>query len=1046
MLCRDQESGRRGSLQNGSSRLTTDSQTSALLTNVSMDSEMSIDFPDLDSARQSSNVPVGPIVRGSRSGGAAALQELFRNPQVGDMELQSVSSRASTAHTGPLEPLMPAQLKPAKEKSHNHSKEEESGEKDDKRSPSTPSKPVIPKSLNITSTPHEDSSDSSDEFQTPSVETVPLPGFDQGDNGRSQAKSASPEKEGSPSKGFDAFFVDAGEAENKPKVSLDRHKPVAQSFTLHGQPKTPEAAEAAGIPVITDADVSNVPNLVQRMRAQKAAEEMRSLNGASSQRPGSLDITKSSLPSEAAVDIPKPSDPSPLTSFAQIKRQKENGEVSPSVLFAQQGPAPKIGSLRDQFQKSKHPKKTTFAALPNQTTWRENAAQRNSVPREVPDSNREGEPEATEGDAIQPLASELLDIRMRLAERRRQMEGEKKRLEMQWSKQRQRVGKQAFIQVISKNKDSAEKTSEKEEGEVAKKGSDDQLMTKSVDRMTASTTSDPGDIMTQSDTQVYAENQRKKRNSVERLSVSEEAPRVSPPVDKAKERLRSVSPAGSAGSQHSRESSPKPKGGTYSREAIQTMIEGGRKRWGTGERDSRERSSSREKLSAKPQNPAVERSATPRSRQASCGSPAPSSQGRESPLSRGSQDSRPRTPMNSSLENVNTYNTSLDKLNCSLSELQGEIMRLSLQQDQIKTMVNSDSTERPKSPPQSSSASAPASADSSADDSKFFLYPRGASGGEPDIASSVVASEPSPVLQQPQPTTVPQSYSMHHHQPPVQYAPPPPPHYGQGYPGQYPHYIASQPHQPPSMYPQQYPGPGYHPPMYHQYPQQPYPVMAPGPPQWQHTMQPPMHLANSHPAMPPMSSTFHHSPQSHPVTAHSSMASITGIPTQMVALDDATQTTPLSPQNMMPRSPLSAPTTPSHQHPASPLASAAPLSPSRLPKEAEESGAGSSRSDAEISEAPSAPAAPNEGFFVSFDSTAPQKAKPQLGKNRRKKKDSKAEPQAPSREGGPDDVPSLQATPQQQIAPPPAVVNVSPGVGFVIGAEDTKSNMVGVSE
>ena len=38
-------------------------------------------------------------------------------------------------------------------------------------------------------------------------------------------------------------------------------------------------------------------------------------------------------------------------------------------------------------------------------------------------------------------------FRMRLEERRKQIESEKKRMEMQWNRQKQKLGKQAFIQV-----------------------------------------------------------------------------------------------------------------------------------------------------------------------------------------------------------------------------------------------------------------------------------------------------------------------------------------------------------------------------------------------------------------------------------------------------------------------------------------------------------------------------------------------------------------------------------------------------------------------
>ncbi|ELU11545.1 hypothetical protein CAPTEDRAFT_228385 [Capitella teleta] len=940
------------SIRNGSLRTLAlpldESSSSGMLQNVSIDTDVSLDLSDesIDIGDTPRSASTG--LRSRATGGVAALQDLFKGPLENDgTELQSISSRASST----IEPLMPAQIKPAKEKSNNHTKEEESGEKD--KSPATPSRPQIPKNLSITSEGHEDSS-SDEDFQTPSVETVPLPGFPQ--NNHSPSKSPEKNVEG---KQYDAFVVETDDKK------FDRSKPVYQSFTLHNQPKTPEAAEAAGIPVVTDANSSVQQSLLQQMRAQRNEDE------GPRQRPGSLNI-KSAHGNNAKG--------SPKTSFAQIKKQKENGEVSPSVLFAaQQGAPAKLGSLRDQFQNKQKPaaKKTTFAALPNQTTWRENAVQRNSAERDVTDSNREGEPPAVSA-AVQPLASELLDIRMRLEERRRQMEGEKKRKEMQWSKQRQRVGKQAFIQVISKTKD------DKEDEEKP-------LMTKSMDAASLSSSCEP-EVMTQSDSQVYADN-KVEAPTIDRLSVSEEAhSSAPPPVNKSKERLRSTSPA-SAGS---RDSSPKPKG-SYSREAIQTLIEGGRKRWGSDE--TRERSSSKEKLTAKPSNPAVERSATPnqaRSRPGSCGSPAPSLD-RDSPaLSRSSQESQPA--MSSSMENV-PYNTSLDKLNCSLSELQGEIMRLSLQKDQLKTLVGSEG-ERPA---QQEERVEPA--ENGGDDSKFFLYPRGASGGEPDIASSVVSQTavtsqgPPPALP---PASVPHSYSM---PPQMHYAHPiPQPHYGQGYPGQYPPYMTSQQ---PYPHPQQYPMHGQYPPMYQQAQiyQQPYPVMH----QWQQQQQ--------QPAMPPQPPPINSSP-SHPSfqappppvmsTSDSALLHPAKVPSSpMVASDDATQTTPQSPPYVAPSTPSPGPPPPS-----------SPLAPPREAEVREEE-----EGDASAS---------TEGFFVCFDSAAPQKAKPQLGKNRRKKTEKKPEVAAPGEAPPPAQTPSREGDALRNPAPR---VNISPGVGFVIADE-----------
>ena len=66
----------------------------------------------------------------------------------------------------------------------------------------------------------------------------------------------------------------------------------------------------------------------------------------------------------------------------QIKKQKDSGEVSP-ILYQ----SPKKGALKGDGTSGamKGQKKTTFAALPNQTTWQESALKSNNS-----DNPREG--------------------------------------------------------------------------------------------------------------------------------------------------------------------------------------------------------------------------------------------------------------------------------------------------------------------------------------------------------------------------------------------------------------------------------------------------------------------------------------------------------------------------------------------------------------------------------------------------------------------------------------------------------------------------------
>lgn len=48
------------------------------------------------------------------------------------------------------------------------------------------------------------------------------------------------------------------------------------------------------------------------------------------------------------------------------------------------------------------------------------------------------------------MTSQLMNIRLKLEEKRRRIESEKRRMEAQMSRQRQKVGKAAFLQAVTK--------------------------------------------------------------------------------------------------------------------------------------------------------------------------------------------------------------------------------------------------------------------------------------------------------------------------------------------------------------------------------------------------------------------------------------------------------------------------------------------------------------------------------------------------------------------------------------------------------------------
>jgi len=115
--------------------------------------------------------------------------------------------------------------------------------------------------------------------------------------------------------------------------------------------------------------------------------------------------------------------------------------------------------LYDTPTKRPPEKKTaTFADLPNTTTWRQQQQQQQQNPlnENIPTQGLLDflEKRSTNKWSIaeegQVMAAQLHNIRLKLEEKRRHIENDKKRTEVALSKQRQKVGKAAFLQAVTK--------------------------------------------------------------------------------------------------------------------------------------------------------------------------------------------------------------------------------------------------------------------------------------------------------------------------------------------------------------------------------------------------------------------------------------------------------------------------------------------------------------------------------------------------------------------------------------------------------------------
>ncbi|CAH1776107.1 unnamed protein product [Owenia fusiformis] len=669
----------------------------SLLTNVSLDSELdqsfttdqSIDLSDLETPRST-----------TKDSQHSTPGSHLTDPAHPDyIKLESVTSnRSDSTSQPPREPLFPAKLKPAKEKQQLHNKEVESGEKQPKRSPSSPVKPYnpLPKPTNGSSS---EGSTPDEAYSTPSVEYVPM-NFPQ-----TRPTATKPVE---PARNFEAFYVD-------PSASLQRSlpdssstmsgvaTPIAKSFTVDDSINDRVSAQARGIPVVESVNESSnfTPqaesgsSLTTHMRqhskestgsgnrssGEYSDPELQKIHRDTRDREVRADSVETNRPH--SLNVPKPiqvnssqSSDAPSTSFAQMKKNRDNTQTAgiSHPAFRQSGKennrtietnakvsdnndndkAKPEGTQNSVGKSTTGGKRTTFAALPNQTTWQESAT------KSTTDKNTTSE----NGDTIQPLASELLSIKMMLEEKRRQIESEKHKMEAQWSKQRQRLGKTAFLQVVSKG---SANTKPAQAGNIQVGQVQEQRdSNRSTPPPTQPTTSKPfsrQDIQQTIDhvkQKWFNEDESKLKTVPQSKPQQPSQSHSSPPVS------RKITPPQSrdvqnVSGQTQRQSPPPRQGSPTQRQASPTQ-----------------------------------RQASPIQRQ---GSPSQ----RQSPKSVKQGDS-----------DLEQYSSSLDNLNTSLSELQGEIMRLSLQQEQIKSLASETAPKK---------KTVPALGVTTAKEESFFMHP-----------------------------------------------------------------------------------------------------------------------------------------------------------------------------------------------------------------------------------------------------------------------------------------------------------------------------------
>lgn len=438
------------------------SSGNSLLSNVMIDD--SIDLNLLDSSYQSCDDEVGSLLQTLKekiSSKAVDRKRTFNAPgSLGPLQCSVVGGELCSFASSnlPSDPSLPAQLRPSKERLNSHSKKCEynkrgGGGGQKKREAATADDSDCERSESQGEASRSSSSSSTpiDEYKTPSVESV--------ENDEIRSKEIAPENNGF---AFVSSEIEPGN-ENDSK-QLCRSRLGGQSYVVRGRPTVLDDALAAGLPVVASGGPLGIPRgftsgsgcaaadggfdrELHKLQADSRDEEFSGRNGG---RGYFVPLGTDDMQLHGGAK--KPPDKGGVaheshlaengskTSFAQIKKQKEAEEISKgsrdlgSIPEGSAGSHPPAGGVP---LLARPRKKTTFGALPNQTTWVQESAQRVS----------EKAASSTGEDSAEPMPSELIGLRLKLEENRRLIESRKRLTERQWHQQRQQMGKEAFIQV-----------------------------------------------------------------------------------------------------------------------------------------------------------------------------------------------------------------------------------------------------------------------------------------------------------------------------------------------------------------------------------------------------------------------------------------------------------------------------------------------------------------------------------------------------------------------------------------------------------------------
>ncbi|KAL0979067.1 hypothetical protein UPYG_G00180120 [Umbra pygmaea] len=322
-----------------------------------------------------------------------------------------------------LEPLMPAVLKPAKEKSVCLNKEEESGEAGRSRGGGSirrveggpgftaSARRKTPNSLNRTFTPT-----SSGEFDM-STESS-MAGLPQGQGSFKPIVTSSVDPSREPPEGF---YLHSDSEDQKPGQDLDQDLDDVDEEELDEALTTKDSTRPRKAFGEEDDEEEESAKLQEDQKVKEKDDKDKGDDGGSGRSSPCLS-THSQASSLASGSVR-------MTSFAERKAQQ------------------RFGSNQDLRTSASSSQRTTpdgsecSGPLSLPTSWR---LKRDQSP---------SSPQGGRGDGgTNMLASELVQLHMQLEEKRKAIEHQKKKMEVLSARQRQKLGKAAFLHIVKKGK------------------------------------------------------------------------------------------------------------------------------------------------------------------------------------------------------------------------------------------------------------------------------------------------------------------------------------------------------------------------------------------------------------------------------------------------------------------------------------------------------------------------------------------------------------------------------------------------------------------